>query len=291
MTTDALVAAWATAWAHGDAAAAARLFAADGTFEDPTSDGPVPAVTLADQVPPLVRAFPGYTFERTTVVAGARGVVEWVLRGAHQGAWLDTGVPSGRAVTLRGVDVLAVGGDGRIAWARRYFDLSGLVTQLGLTTLVQPESDGRTQFGYSMRVASRNPRPPGVIALTWIEAADEGEKARIRSHSRQNVADFLQEPGFIAIVTGFTGLRGFTVTAWEDEPAMRRALGRHHAVAMEELFSERFVASVWTSVWQPTRINRLWVRCPDCGSLQDVTDDHPACTACRAALPPRPAFW
>lgn len=95
-----------------------------------------------------------------------------------------------------------------------------------------------------MRVSSGNRQPPGVIALTWIQAADEKEKERIRAHSRDNVQDFMAEPGFISIVTGFTRLRGFTVTAWQDEAAMKRALGKHHAVAMRELFGENFVASV-----------------------------------------------
>ncbi|MBK6514694.1 MAG: GFA family protein [Polyangiaceae bacterium] len=157
--------------------------------------------------------------------------------------------------------------------------------------LAAPIESPTAQYGYSLRAASGNGKPPGLIALTWIAASDAAERERIRAHSRENVKDFLAEPGFISIVTGFTGLRGFTVTAWEDESSMRRALGKHHAVAMKELFGERFVASVWTSVWTPTRINRIWVRCPACGSLEDVSDDHRGCGECRAPLPERPAFW
>jgi hypothetical protein len=157
--------------------------------------------------------------------------------------------------------------------------------------LAEPISGPTADYGYAMRAASGNPRPPSVIALTWITAADAGERERIRAHSRANVKDFVDEPGFISIVTGFTGLRGFTVTAWEDEGSMKRALGKHHATAMRELFGERFVASVWTSVWSATRVNRLWVRCAGCGSLEDVSDDHRNCAKCSAALPPRPAYW
>ena len=157
--------------------------------------------------------------------------------------------------------------------------------------LAEPIESPTAQYGYVMRAASGNKRPPGVIALTCIAAADPAERERIRAHSRQNVKDFLEEPGFLSIVTGFTGLRGFTVTAWEDEASMKRALAKHHAVAMKELFGERFVASVWTSVWTPTRINRIWVRCPACGALEDVSDDHRSCGTCHAPLPERPAFW
>lgn len=163
--------------------------------------------------------------------------------------------------------------------------------ELVATALAGPVEANGAQYGYALRAASTNKKPPGVIALTWITAADAAERERIRAHSRQNVKDFLEEPGFVSIVTGFTGLRGFTVTAWEDEAAMKRALAKHHAVAMKELFGERFVASVWTSVWTPTRVNRIWVRCTSCGALEDVNDDHRACAKCGDALPERPVFW
>lgn len=157
--------------------------------------------------------------------------------------------------------------------------------------LAENLESGRAKYGYAMRVASDNKRPPGVIALTWITGKNESERQRIRAHSKQNVQNFLEEPGFISIVTGFIGLRGFTVTAWEDEASLKRALSKHHAVAMKELFGEDFVASVWTSVWTPTRINRIWVRCVQCGSLEDVSDGHEHCGACAADMPERPAFW
>ena len=157
--------------------------------------------------------------------------------------------------------------------------------------LAQPLESGNAKYGYAMRVASDNREPPGVIALTWIAGKDEEERERIRAHAKQNVADLMEEPGFISIVTGFIGLRGFTVTAWRDEDAMKRALSKHHAQAMRELFGEDFVASVWTSVWTATRINRIWVRCTECASLEDVSDDHRDCGGCGATLPERPAFW
>lgn len=163
--------------------------------------------------------------------------------------------------------------------------------ELVALALAAPIRTPLAEYGYAQRVASGSSRPPGVIALTWIAAKDAEERERIRAHAKANVEEFLTEPGFISIVTGFTGLRGFTVTAWEDEAAMKRALAKHHATARQELFGERFVAAVWTSVWSPTRMNRLWVRCPTCGTLEDVTDDHRACSGCHVELPERPAFW
>jgi len=157
--------------------------------------------------------------------------------------------------------------------------------------LAEPIETPTAQYGYALRAASKKKTPPGVIALTWILARDASERERIRAHSRDNVKDFLEEPGFLSIVTGFTGLRGFTVTAWEDEASMKRALAKHHATAMKELFGGELVAAVWTSVWTPSRMNRIWVRCPSCESLEDVSDDHRACSKCSAPMPERPAFW
>jgi hypothetical protein len=186
----------------------------------------------------------------------------------------------------------------RNLWADQkpdWYDLprAGAVTpeQLVSLALAGPIESATAHYGYALRAASGSKKVPGVIALTWIAAADPDERERIRAHSRENVKDFLAEPGFISIVTGFTGLRGFTVTAWEDEASMRRALDKHHATAMKELFGERFVAAVWTSVWTPSRINRLWVRCSACGSLEDENDDHRSCRRCNAPMPERPELW
>jgi hypothetical protein len=287
----ALVDAYFAGWNAHDALAVARTFAPGGTYEDPTTGGAMLGADIGRVVEPLCAAFPDLGFERAEAIAdGRRWVVEWTLRGHNRGP-LRTGIAATQhAMMLRGVDVFDVGDDGLLA-VRGYFDQKAFVESFGLMALIQPVAQGPAKYGYSMRVASANPKPPGVLALTWIQGANDDETERIRAHSRRNVQDFMAEPGFISIVTGFTGLRGFTVTAWEDEAAMKRALGKHHAVAKKELFGENFVAAVWTSVWTPTRINRIWVRCPACGSLEDVSDDHRDCTKCHAPMPARPEFW
>lgn len=296
MTADAkkhgaFVDAYFEGWNAHDAAAVANAFAPNGTYEDLTMNGVVSGAEMSRVVEPLCSAFPDLAFERgETMGEGSRLVVEWTMRGHNRGALRAGFDPTEQPAVLRGVDVFEVNADG-IQAVRGYFDQKAFVESFGLMALVQPVEQGPANFGYSMRVSSGNHKPPGVIALTWIQGANEAEKDRIRAHSRSNVKDFLAEPGFISIVTGFTGLRGFTVTAWEDESSMRRALAKHHAVAMKELFSEDFVASVWTSVWAPTRMNRIWMRCAACSSLQDVNDDHRSCSECQAQLPERPAFW
>lgn len=290
-TPDEHIDAYFAAWNAHDGLAVARTFTHDGSYEDPTTGGPIAATAVAGVVERLCAAFPDLTFERGEPVGtGSRKAVEWTLRGHNHGAVRDGIAPTGQAMAITGVDIFELDGLG-IRSVRVHFDQKTFAESFGLMTLVQPIEQGRAKYGYSMRVAAGNRRPPGVIALTWIQGANEQEKERIRAHSRLNVQDFLAEPGFISIVTGFTGLRGFTVTAWDDEASLKRAMSKHHAIAMRELFGENFVASVWTSVWQPTRINRIWVRCPACASLEDVSDDHRDCHQCHATLPERPEFW
>lgn len=286
-----LIDAYFDGWNARDARAIARTFAPGGMYSDPTLESPIAGSGMSRVFDPLCAAFPDLSFERSQESGeNGRYMVEWVMRGHNLGP-LRPGVnPTEKEAILRGADIFEVD-DAGIRAVRRYFDQKAFVESFGLMALIQPIEQGPAQYGYSMRVPSGNPKPPGVIGLTWIEGANEAEKERIRVHARENVRDFLAEPGFISIVTGFTGLRGFTVTAWEDEASMKRALGKHHAVAMKELFGEDFVASVWTSVWRPTRINRIWVRCPRCGSLADVSDDPRNCGRCQAPMPERPAFW
>lgn len=278
-------------WNEHDGRGLARLFGVAGTYEYPSTGAPISARDLPSYVDALVGAFPDLRFERVSSLGeGSRVVVEWVMRGTYEGDLFPGIEPTGETLKLCGIDVFEISSN-EIQRVIGYFDQKSMVEQIGLMALIQPIQQGPAAFGYSMRVPSGNPKPPGVIALTWIRGRDATERDRIRGHSREIVADFLEEPGFIGIVTGFTGDRGFTVTAWEDEAALQRGLSQQHMVAMRELRSEDFVPGVWTSVWKPIRVNRIWTRCPSCTSLEDVSDDHRRCSRCNSELPERPPFW
>jgi len=215
---------------------------------------------------------------------------EWLLRGINDGP-ISRGVPAtGRKLHAPGVDVVEIA-EGKIARVRRLYDRRAMSEQLGLQVLVEPYRLGAGEFGYSLHASSGNLAQPGIVALTWIQARDEAERDRVREHSRQIVADFLKEPGFIGIVTGFAGNRGFTCTAREDEASLYRALDQHHARAKQEFRTSGLSPGVWTSVWKPHHINALWVRCLTCEQPNDVTDRHRQCTNCGAELSPQPVYW
>lgn len=264
-----------------DAAGVASLFVAGGTFRDPTTERALPATDVGRLLESVHGTLPSARFEtKPLAVSNGRCVVEWTLR------WEQD-----RERSLAGVDVFELGAAG-IRRLVRYFDQRAFAEARGLQVIVEPYTHDQATFGYSMHVSSGPSRIPGIIALTWIMGRDEAERDRIRGHSRRIIAEFQQEPGFVGIVTGFAGERGFTVTAWDDEAALKRALGRHHADARRTFFGEAISPGVWTSVWKPIRTNRIWSRCPACQEANDVTsDERRQCVRCQAELPPRPPVW
>ncbi len=290
MTPESIARSYVDALNAHDGRRVAALFAIDGTFSDPATAAPVPAPELAALVT-RVSASLSPTYEVISLVAiESRVFIEWRLRGRNTGAYRPNFEPSHRAFDLEGVDVLDIA-DGRIAAVRRHFDQKTLAERIGLQVIVEPFEQDGADFGYSMHVASGNREVPGVLGLTWIGARDESEKDTIRGHARQIIRDFRATPGFIGIVTGFAGLRGFTVTAWESEEALAAGISRHHANAKQAFRTTNISPAVWTSVWKPIRTNRIWTRCTACNHPNDVNDDHRRCERCGAELPPRQTFW
>lgn len=290
--------AWLSAWNARDAAALAALLGVHGTYRDPLLPAAIGAGEVAAHVARVAEAMPDHRLEGASrapveqhAAAGlaAARLAAVRLAGTNTGPLVAGASPLGRPIALEAMLTITVAEEA--VHVALTFDRHTLWEQAGLQVLVLPHTQGAAQFGYSMRVASGNRAVPGVIALTWIAARDADEQDHIRTHSREIVRNFMDEPGFIGIVTGFQGGRGFTVTAWEDEAALRRGLAQQHRTAARELRTTDLAPGVWTSVWQPLRINRIWTRCGACTSLEDVTDDHRACGRCGATLAERPPFW
>ena len=264
---------------------------ADGSYEGPTLSFAAQPFDLEAVIAALAAQFSDFHFSVTRISPSASiAHVEWTLSGTNDGA-IKRGVPAtGKRIHLNGIDVLEIA-QGKIAKSRRFYDRRTMLEQLGLQVLVEPHQLGAARFGYSLHASSGNPAPPGIVALTWIEGRDEAERDRIREHSGAIVADFLNEPGFIGIVTGFAGDHGFTCTAWQDEDALHRALDQHHAKAKQDFRTSGLSPAVWTSVWRPDHLNRLWLRCPQCEQPNDMTANPSACSKCGRDLPARPPYW
>jgi heme-degrading monooxygenase HmoA len=126
---------------------------------------------------------------------------------------------------------------------------------------------------------------PGALGMTWLLARDETEKLAIRARAREIIAHFREVPGFIGIVTGFAGLHGFTLTAWESEEGLRLATrSGAHDEAMHAFRHDGLAGGVFTSVWEPVRLNRMWLRCP-LGHPNDATRTDGKCEVCGEPLP------
>lgn len=278
------------AWNARDTRALTELFSADGQFSDPLLSLPTPVFDLKAVLETLQHTLSDYEFTVTATQENeSLSLISWSLTGSND-APFKPGLPAThRRITLEGMESLQID-QGRIVFARRLFDSRTLFERLGFQVIVEPRTIGKMSFGYSLHASSGNPKQPEILALTWIAARDESERNRIREHSRQIIQDFLEEPGFIGIVTGFAD-RGFTVSAWENEAALHRALDRQHSRAKHEFKSADLSPGVWTSVWKPERLNRLWTRCSSCQQPNDVSDDRRSCERCGAELPSRPSYW
>ena|SRR5687767_1824900 len=76
-------------------------------------------------------AFSDFRVRNEDVVAeGDKAVLRWTARGRHTGPLMGI-TPTGREVTLRGIDVIRVEG-GRVAERWGEFDVYGLLQQLGV---------------------------------------------------------------------------------------------------------------------------------------------------------------
>jgi steroid delta-isomerase-like uncharacterized protein len=277
-------------WNAHDATQLAPLFAKDGTYEDPVGRMAVHPWDLATVLWSIETVLPDFTFEVSSIAcAEERSTVEWILRGTNSKP-LKPGIdPTGKVTTLRGVEIFE--GSAGFTRVQRHFDQKTLYEQIGMQVIVEPILQGKAFYGYSKRVASGNSAVPAMLGTTWIRFRDQSEVDHIRTHSAKIIHDFLDEPGFISIVTGAAGDHAFTVTAWENEEALYSALDKSHSRAKHDFRTGDISPGVWTAVWKPEHINRIWTRCLSCGHPNDVTDNHRECKNCGASLPERPSYW
>jgi hypothetical protein len=290
MAIEQQIEAYFQAWNARDSRAVGKLFSDGGTYEDPMTRMAVHPYDVEAVMDSISNVFPDYRFEaKARTMADDRAVVEWEMTGKNSKP-LKPGIDAtDKSLHLNGVEIFR-GADGFTS-VTRIFDQKSMYEQIGMQVIVEPFRQGKAAFGYSKRVSSGNLAVPAIMGMTWIRFRDQSELDRIRAHAAHIIQDFLDEPGFISIVTGAAGDRAFTVHAWETQEALDRALGKSHSRAKHDFRTGDLSPGVWTSVWKPDHINRLWTRCAICAQPNAATDNPGLCANCGAILPERPPYW
>ena len=118
-------------WDKGELSVADEIITPDFTDHDPVS-GQRPGVDgYKEMVGAFRAAFPDLRVKNEDVIAeGDKVVVRWTARGTHNGALMNI-PPTGKQVTLKGVDVLRID-SGKIVERWGEFDALGMLHQLGV---------------------------------------------------------------------------------------------------------------------------------------------------------------
>ncbi|MDE2384807.1 MAG: ester cyclase [Alphaproteobacteria bacterium] len=286
-----LVQTYIDAWSARDAGAILASLTEDGTYEDPSTGGPLSGDALRKHVGGLFAAFPDLNFELVSFgqTGETAAAFEWIMRGTNSGSMMGL-PPTGKSIALRGADFVTFR-DGKIAKVTGYFDRGETPRQLGLDVIVQPKQIGPFKFGISTVVQTGKTQEPGAFSITFLEAHDDAAVQRVREASRASLADMLKMDGFIGATTSTVGHRMVTISAW-DSPEASRAVMRQgkHAEVMKMMFDGETADHGFTSVWTKHHVNPVIVRCPACGKTTRGPDAARMCS-CGAKLPDPVPFW
>lgn len=279
------------AWNRHDGDALSDIFTGGGTYCDPTTEGALTGVAIANNARALWQAFPDLAFEIISIADAHAGVVaaEWRMTGTNRGAF--HGLPAtGKPVALPGADFIAIEDD-RIRSVIGYFDTRAIFEQLGLQVVVQPFALGPFRFGSSTSVQTGKQVKPGVFSITQLINDTDDEVLETRNRVRDIGKELMGMEGFIGLVTARIGGRGVTVAAWERPDNVKQMMrGKAHGQAMERLFAGALASSAHTSIWSPHRVNATWVRCEACRRVSDFEKAAGVCP-CGEQLPEPAPYW
>jgi steroid delta-isomerase-like uncharacterized protein len=250
-------------WNHGDGAAVVAALTPGGTYEDPTTGGPLTGDALAANVSAVGTGFPDLSFEivSTAITSDTSVVVQWVMHGTNTGP-MPGGPATGGTIALPGVDLIDYDtGANRCSKVVGYFDTATMLRQLGLQAHVTPNDMDGITFGYGVRIDSGRESAPGAFTVTWIES-DAEQQDHLRDSTMAIVFEQLgQESGYLGSFLASVGRRKYTFTAWTDAEAAKAALrGGAHGTAMREAHSGGFGANARgiTSIWTPAQLNGVF---------------------------------
>ncbi|HET7715350.1 MAG TPA: ester cyclase [Bauldia sp.] len=137
MGTEDIIRTQVAAFNRHDAVAFAACYAANAVVADPQSPDPLKGTeAITKDIDDWFGAFPDIETRMTrTVLNGAAYAVEWSMTGTHEGPLVtpDGHIPAtGKPVRINVATIGRTDAAGRIVEERRYYDLSSVMSQLGL---------------------------------------------------------------------------------------------------------------------------------------------------------------
>jgi steroid delta-isomerase-like uncharacterized protein len=262
-------------WNAGDGAAVVAALTADGTYEDPTTGGPLNGDALAASVAGVAAGFPDLSFEIVSnqATSDTTAVVQWVMHGTNTGP-MPGGPATGGTLALPGVDLFEYDASAdRLSKVTGYFDTATMLRQLGLQAHITPNDMPGINFGYGLRIDSGRETVPGAFTVTWIEIDPEYHD-HLRDSTMAIVFEQLgQEVGYLGSFLANIGRRSYTFTAWTDVDAAKAALrGGQHGEAMRDARHDGFGANARgvTSIWSVDTMNGIFH--PGAGKSYDLSE-------------------
>jgi steroid delta-isomerase-like uncharacterized protein len=263
------------AWNDHDAAAVVASLTEGGTYEDPTTGGPLSGDALAASVDGLVAGFPDVHFDVVSCAptGDTSAALQWRMTGTNTGP-MPGGPATGGSIDLPGADFVTYDPTtDRLATVQGYFDTATMLEQLGLQAHITPsDTEGVTKFGYAMRVETGRDTVPGAFTLTWIEIEPEYHPALVEATSNI-VVEQLANDDYLGGCVAAIGRRHYTFNAWTSVAAADAALqGRAHSEAMRLAHAGGVgdTARGITSVWVPERLNGVFH--PGTGASWDLSE-------------------
>ena len=264
------------AWNDHDPDAVVQSLADGGSYQDPTTDGPLTGDALAANVATLLTGFPDLQFDLVSVAStgDAAAAAQWLMRGTNTGP-MPAGPATGQTVELPGADFIDYDpGADRIARVVGYFDTATLLTQLGLQAHITPaDMEPVTKFGIGVRVDTQRHTVPGAFTVTYIDI-DPEHQVTLSEATTSVVTEQLGNDSYLGSCFASIGRRNYTFTAWESVEAAKAALrGGAHREAMRLARTGGLGANATgtTSIWRPEVINGIFRAGKSSGELSELT--------------------